>query len=176
MVALNWQRWDKAMMLNEAMFAGEEGWALKPQGYRSSITGTTDAGTDKDNTIKRGNLDLSIKFFAGQNLPLPIGDDHAKSFRPYVSCELHVERPEDSICMDKDGSDSSKRGSGDRKNSSKLKMRVKTSSGVDPDFKGEELQFPTAPGVVEELSFLRSVSFRISYFFFVFCPLDCWWS
>jgi hypothetical protein len=158
MVALNWQSWDKAMMLNEAMFAGEAGWALKPQGYRSTITGTTDVGSDNDNAIKHHDLDLSIQFFAGQNLPLPIGDANPKGFRPYVSCQLHVERPEDSIRINKDGSDNSKRGGGDGKNSSKLKMRVKTSSGVDPDFKGEKLQFATAPGIVEELSFLRSVS------------------
>lgn len=162
MVALNWQRWDKAMMLNEAMFAGEEGWALKPQGYRSTITGTADAGSDQDNAIKYRDLDFSIEFFAGQRLPLPIGDASAKSFRPYVSCQLHVERLEDSTRLNKDGSDGSKRGGGgdDGKKSSKMKMQVKTSSGVDPDFKGEKLQFPTAPGVVEQLSFLRSVAFH----------------
>lgn len=155
MVALNWQRWDKAMMLNEAMFAGEQGWALKPQGYRSTITGTTDVGSASDNAIKRRDLDLSIQLFAGQNIPLPIGDSKAKGFHPYVTCQLHVERPEDSIRINNDGSDTSKRGGGD---SSKFKMRVKTSSGVDPDFKAEKLQFATAPGIVEELSFLRSVS------------------
>lgn len=158
MVALNWQRWDKAMMLNEAMFAGEEGWALKPRGYRSTTTGVTDAGNDKNNAIKHGDLDLSIQFFAGQNLPLPIGDSNAKGFHPYVTCQLHVERPEDRIRMNKDGSDGSKRGGGDGKNSSKSKMQVKTSSGADPDFKGEKLQFATAPGIVEGLSFLRSVA------------------
>lgn len=166
MVALNWQSWDKAMMLNEAMFAGEEGWALKPQGYRSTITGTTDAGSENHNAIKYRDLDLSIQFFAGQNLPLPIGDENAKGFRPYVSCQLHVERPEDSI-RSKDGSDGSKRGGSDSKNS-KLKMRVKTSSGVDPDFKGEKLQFPTAPGIVEELSFLRSVFATLLIEFWMF--------
>ena len=37
MVALNWQSWDKGMMLNEGMFAGEEGWVLKPEGYLGTI-------------------------------------------------------------------------------------------------------------------------------------------
>ncbi|KAK2764483.1 hypothetical protein FQN54_009178 [Arachnomyces sp. PD_36] len=175
MVALNWQSWDKAMMLNEAMFAGEEGWALKPPGYRTTITGTTDVGSDSDNAIKHHDLDLSIQFFAGQNLPLPIGDANAKGFRPYVTCQLHVERPEDSIRVDKDGSDGSKRGGGDGKNSSKYKMRVKTSSGVDPDFKAEKLQFATAPGIVEELSFLRSVSSRISRLLLSPSPLVVGW-
>jgi hypothetical protein len=31
-VALNWQRWDEGMMLNEGMFAGTGGYVLKPQG------------------------------------------------------------------------------------------------------------------------------------------------
>lgn len=36
-VALNWQRWDQGMMLNEAMFAGTRGYVLKPEGkYRLS--------------------------------------------------------------------------------------------------------------------------------------------
>ena len=157
MVALNWQNCDKGMMLNEAMFAGEEGWALKPPGYRATIKGASGTGGDGDNIIKHRNLDLSIEFYAGQNIPLPIGDANAKGFRPYVACQLHVERPEDSIRINKEGSDNNKRGGGDGKNSSKSKLRVKTASGVDPDFKGEKLQFSTAPGVVEELSFLRSV-------------------
>ncbi|MBE3047072.1 phosphatidylinositol-specific phospholipase C domain-containing protein [Candidatus Bathyarchaeota archaeon] len=31
-VALNWQNWDEGMMLNEGMFAGTNGWVLKPEG------------------------------------------------------------------------------------------------------------------------------------------------
>lgn len=31
-VALNWQKWDEGMMLNEAMFAGTGGYVLKPEG------------------------------------------------------------------------------------------------------------------------------------------------
>lgn len=31
-VALNWQRWDQGMMLNEGMFAGTGGYVLKPEG------------------------------------------------------------------------------------------------------------------------------------------------
>jgi len=33
-VALNWQKWDEGMMLNEGMFAGTGGFVLKPVGYR----------------------------------------------------------------------------------------------------------------------------------------------
>ncbi|KXH60903.1 1-phosphatidylinositol-4,5-bisphosphate phosphodiesterase delta-1 [Colletotrichum salicis] len=33
-VALNWQSWDVGMILNEGMFAGSDGYVLKPNGYR----------------------------------------------------------------------------------------------------------------------------------------------
>ena len=35
MVALNWQKMDKGMMLNNGMFAASQGWVLKPEGYRT---------------------------------------------------------------------------------------------------------------------------------------------
>ena len=38
MVALNWQRCDKSMMLNEGMFGGTQGWVLKPESYRDTST------------------------------------------------------------------------------------------------------------------------------------------
>jgi hypothetical protein len=37
-VALNWQRWDQGMMLNEGMFAGTGGYVLKPEGLSSPIS------------------------------------------------------------------------------------------------------------------------------------------
>ena len=36
MVALNWQRCDKSIMLNEGMFGGTKGWVLKPESYRDT--------------------------------------------------------------------------------------------------------------------------------------------
>ncbi|POS82977.1 hypothetical protein EPUL_006191 [Erysiphe pulchra] len=35
-VAMNWQKLDQGMMLNEGMFSGEQGWVLKPVGYHSN--------------------------------------------------------------------------------------------------------------------------------------------
>lgn len=147
MVALNWQNQDKGMMLNEAMFAGEQGWVLKPTGYRS---------TDGDSEIVRHNVDLSLEIFAGQGLPLPPGDSSEKAFRPYVSCQLHVEQPEDRV-------DAKENRDTDSKNT-KYKRRTRTCSGINPDFGGETITFSTAPGVVEKLSFLRSVHWLFFYF------------
>jgi hypothetical protein len=71
MVALNWQQMNAAIMLNEAMFRGTEGWVLKPEGYLR-IDG-------KLGEIKRRDFDLSVKVLAAQGLE-PAGK------APDVSC------------------------------------------------------------------------------------------
>ena len=141
MVALNWQSWDKGMMLNEGMFAGEEGWVLKPDGY----LGTLGDNVDGQKPIKRQTLDFTIELIAGQNLPLPAADRHRSGFHPYVKCQLHVDsRSENSNADDKKG-----------KNEEKYKWRSKTATGADPDFGEEKMRFPNVPGVIEKLSFVR---------------------
>ena len=145
MVALNWQSCDKGMMLNEGMFAGEEGWVLKPEGY----LGTLGDSVDAQKPIKRQTLDLTIDLFAGQSLPLPAGDRHRSGFHPYVKCQLHVDsRSEKSLNAGekKDKTD---------KTDEKYKWRSNTVSGVDPDFGGETMRFSNVAGVVERLSFVR---------------------
>ncbi|RAH43720.1 putative phosphoinositide-specific phospholipase C [Aspergillus brunneoviolaceus CBS 621.78] len=140
MVALNWQNLDKGMMLNHGMFAGEHGWALKPPGYRSS---------DADSIIvQRRQLNLSIEFIAGQNLPLPPGQTSEKKFHPYVSCILHLDTPDDDSgdSASDDESDSEKAG---------YKRTTKSATGSNPDFEGQKIEFPPIPNVVEDLSFVR---------------------
>jgi hypothetical protein len=138
MVALNWQSWDKGMMLNEGMFAGEEGWVLKPEGY----LGTLGDNIDAQQPIKRQTLDLTIELIAGQNLPLPVGDRRVSGFHPYVKCQLHV------------GS-KSKRKDDKEKNDERYKRRSSTGKGVDPDFSREPMRFSNVSGVIEKLSFVR---------------------
>jgi Phosphatidylinositol-specific phospholipase C, Y domain/Phosphatidylinositol-specific phospholipase C, X domain len=135
--ALNWQKWDKGMMLNEGMFAGEKGWVLKPEGYRSTMK-----GPDIGNTVQKRTLNLTIELCAGQNLPLPCDEKVAKKFHPYVKCDLlygnEKAKLEDST-----------------KNNEKYKWVSKASKGIDPDFRGEIYRFSNVPDVVEELSFIR---------------------
>jgi hypothetical protein len=145
LVALNWQNLDKGMMLNHGMFVGTHGWRLKPSGYRSSETST--------NVIPRSNMTLSIEVYAAQDLSLPQGDNNEKGFKPYVNCQLHVEEPEGDVAPDQDDASS------DTEKSS-YKRCTKSSSGINPDFHGQKLDFPTVTGIVEELSFLRSVQFQ----------------
>lgn len=132
MAALNWQKWDKGMMLNEGMFAGEEGWVLKPEGYR---------GTSKDRAVQTHTLSLEIELCAGQNLPLPSDEKVATKFHPYVKCELlrgnQNAKSEESLSHEK------------------YKWVSKASKGTDPDYHGAVFQFSNVPNVVEELSFIR---------------------
>ncbi|KAF3481953.1 uncharacterized protein GIQ15_04712 [Arthroderma uncinatum] len=167
-VALNWQRCDKGMMLNKGMFAGSGGWALKPPEYRGStgrsssidsssqepVTSVVNEGNSKgvQASMKfRRTVNLSIEIYAGQNIMAGDGKSNPKSFHPYVACHLHVERPKDSIHATGKDYDSS---------DPKYKCRTKTCSGADPDFGGQVLQFPSAPGILEELSFVRLVKFQ----------------
>jgi hypothetical protein len=131
------------MMLNEGMFAGEEGWVLKPEGYLGTLRDDASAAQP----VKRQILDLSIELFAGQGIPLPAEGRHPSTFHPYVKCQLHVDsRPEKG----------SKPGNKDDKSDGRYKWRSKTAKGgLDPDFVGETIVFSKVPGVVERLSFVR---------------------
>ncbi|KAJ4345381.1 uncharacterized protein N0V89_011511 [Didymosphaeria variabile] len=141
-VALNWQRWDGGMMQNEAMFAGTSGWVLKPQGYRSAGYGTT----PKD-AIEHHNLDLSIEFLAGQDIPLPPDEDDPKDFKPYVKVELHVEKPEEGMGEPIPGGGASNKGD--------FKKKTKSQRTPNPDFGREIIEFKGVKRVTEELTFVR---------------------
>lgn len=154
-VALNWQHNDKGMMLNKGMFAGSNGWLLKPPEYRGTLSRAAQSsdkppqGAPQGDTSHRHTLSLSIEVLAGQNLPLPEGDDHARRFRPYVLCTLYPGRQDDNIRAG--GKDTGSNNGDD----AMYKLRTKTCNGVDPDFGAQSLHFPGAPCVLEELSFLR---------------------
>jgi hypothetical protein len=141
-VALNWQRWDGGMMQNEAMFAGTPGWVLKPEGYRS----TSDEATQKTAAVHH-NLDLSIEFLAGQDIPLPPEEDDPKDLKPYVKVELHVENHEER---------SGEHVPGDGRGSKpEYKKKTKTQRTTNPDFGREIIRFDGVHGVTEELTFVR---------------------
>lgn len=186
--------------LNEGMFAGSGGYILKPEGYRGekpTITSTTTTTTTTVNPqevappqqkqeppppqahIQHRTLDLEIKVFAAQNLPLPPDHTSAKSFHPYLKVELHVEAagerhghfPEDGHACDPAAAaattttskeklvgDDDNRGKGGG-GGGEYKAHTKTSKEAtrDPDFRAERLEFKGIPGVLEELSFVRFV-------------------
>lgn len=165
MVALNWQVWDAAMELNSAMFDNENGWVLKPPGYRSDMRASIDDYNKKGAAVKlqanvegKKKLDLAITVLAGQHLPTPQGPEESTrvnmaavnnvDFRPRVTCFLHVEN------------------AGERdptKNMSKDEIIKKTKPArtEQPDWgtTGSRLHFGGVRHVVEELSFVRYVLF-----------------
>jgi hypothetical protein len=59
-VALNWQQMNAAIMMNEAMFSGGQGWVLKPEGYRR-IDGQL-------GQIKHRDFDMTVRVLAAQGL------------------------------------------------------------------------------------------------------------
>ncbi|KAI1265470.1 PLC-like phosphodiesterase [Xylariaceae sp. FL1019] len=154
-VALNWQKWDEGMMLNEGMFAGTGGYVLKPDGYRGKkVINVTEESTDEETpvvaplstpAILHQTLDLKITVLAAQDLPLPEEDDSARGFKPYLKVELHTEPPHTLLGGKEDGH--AKEG--------EYKAKSKTQKGIHPDFGGDVLAFEGVQGVVPELAFVR---------------------
>ncbi|KAI1423169.1 PLC-like phosphodiesterase [Xylaria sp. FL1777] len=151
-VALNWQKWDEGMMLNEGMFTGTGGYVLKPEGYRGEKTPSErDSSAEVSATISspaisHRTLTLKITIFAAQDLPLPHKDDKAKGFKPYIKIELHTAPPPTLLGL--------KHEDGHAKEG-EYKARTRTQKGLHPDFKGETLAFERVAGVVPELAFVR---------------------
>ncbi|KAH8160261.1 hypothetical protein CIB48_g7976 [Xylaria polymorpha] len=135
-VALNWQKWDEGMMLNESMFAATQ------QGQPPSPTAPDAAAAP---VIMHYTLGLKITIYAAQDLPLPRKDDKASGFRPYVKVELHTE-PAHALSAKHEDSHAKE---------GEYKAHTRTQKGVNPDFKGEVLAFERVGGVVPELTFVR---------------------
>ena len=74
--ALNWQRFDASMQINEAMFDGTSGFVLKPAALRHGGSGNPANG-------KRKRLRLRVA--GATDVPRP---EKAKDFKPYLTCVL----------------------------------------------------------------------------------------
>jgi hypothetical protein len=137
MVALNWQNLNAAIMLNQAMFQGTEGWVLKPRGYRD---GKSDP---MNNRIQRGTLNLSIDVLAGQHLA-----PSSRHVRPYISCELHVEEPKEQTGEELPEGGESKDG--------EFKTRTEVGRGSsEVDFQRQRIEFKGIRGATEDLTLVR---------------------
>lgn len=150
MVALNWQRYDEGMMLNEGMFSGSDGYVLKPDGYLGKPTSSATpqlSGESQADAIAHRTLTLSIEIFAAQGVPLPLGDTRSSGFHPYVKCELHVETSAERTGDPVECGGKVKEG--------EYRWRSRTMKGTDVDFGAVKVDFKGIPGVVEELSFIR---------------------
>ena len=158
MVALNWQKLDKGMMLNQGMFAGTHGWVLKPDGYRTERPDQVLIDKSPGGPAKR-TLDLTIILLAAQNLPLPADKDAAygSKIKPYVKFQLHVDThgPPGQGGARYDGNTSG----GDDLDAINFKRRSASYRTQHPDFAGEAISWLKVPDLMDELSFLRYVCF-----------------
>jgi len=140
MVALNWQRMDKGMMLQHAMFHGTEGWVQKPEMLLSS------AKYRNPKEASQIRSWLSLKILAAQELPLSTSVDRHEKLRPYVKCEVHVDMP----------SLSTEEKEKKRPKDIGLKKATSPSKGPHPTFgDGGKLVFEKLPALEPSLSFLR---------------------
>lgn len=144
MVALNWQKIDKGMMLQEAAFQGTGGWTQKPESLLRHAS-----YHDSRSHFARGEKSwLRITLLAAQNIPVPEDVDEEK-LKPFVKCEVHVDTPDMSKLT------SISKGFGKDGDSS---YKVKTSSvrGRHPQLDSlKPLEFKNLPALVPELSFVR---------------------
>ncbi|CZT17368.1 related to phospholipase C [Ramularia collo-cygni] len=76
--ALNAQTFDASMQLNEALFAGSDGFVLKPAPLRAGGNGILGSGQKKK---------LRLRVAGASNLPIP-KDREADDVKPYVTCSL----------------------------------------------------------------------------------------
>ncbi|KAL2161299.1 hypothetical protein VTH06DRAFT_8519 [Thermothelomyces fergusii] len=150
MVAMNWQTTDDHMMLNDAMFAGTNGWVLKPPALLGdgALTEASSAsrGTAGSSVCHYRTLDLRITVLAGQFLPLPgdrkksglLGITSEKNFWPKVKVELHVDKPQ-----------------------KPLTRETVAARTEHPDWgqNAKSLDFLDVKGVMEEISFVK---FKVS--------------
>ncbi|PKS05026.1 hypothetical protein jhhlp_008392 [Lomentospora prolificans] len=76
--AMNWQRFDASMQINEALFSGTEGYVLKPAGIRAGGSGLVTTGRKKK---------LKLHAAGATDVPSP-GTNDPKDLRPYLTCVL----------------------------------------------------------------------------------------
>ncbi|KIX01507.1 uncharacterized protein Z518_09233 [Rhinocladiella mackenziei CBS 650.93] len=161
MVALNWQKMDKGMMLNEGMFAGSGGWVLKPEGYRcNEVNKSEDANAAV--LPRKQQLDLEITLLAAQRLPVPVDKDssHGPKMKPYVKFQLHVDThgPPGQGRSANDASNAKVETDiygGEEVDESFYKRRSATYRTDSPDLGGEKVSWMNVPDVVDQLSFFR---------------------
>lgn len=89
--ALNWQSFGLPLQLNEALFAGTDGFVLKPASLRAGGDGAITTGQKKR---------LRLHVAGATDVPLPQGRD-VDDIKPYVTASLF--HPSDAHEPDKDG-------------------------------------------------------------------------
>ncbi|KAL8414272.1 hypothetical protein RB594_005485 [Gaeumannomyces avenae] len=146
-VALNWQSYDAGMMINEGMFAGSDGYVLKPDGYRA---GKEWAPVHEESQLPHKTLErVAITILAAQNIPLLSKNDRPANFIPYVKVELHTQPHVFDGVKQQEG--------GEARPEVEYRGRTAQMKGTSPDFEAEVIEFQNVEGVLPELTFLTFV-------------------
>ncbi|KAJ1301530.1 hypothetical protein OPQ81_008778 [Rhizoctonia solani] len=127
LVALNWQKIDRGMMLNEAMFAQTGGYVLKPPGRRDfKLTGVLA-------TEEKRHVVLRITILAGQSLPLPEdeAEDEAEKLEKLKKKEEKKKRKEAHSRSNSGNGQESREGESKREKIKGFFNRMKHKDGVD---------------------------------------------
>jgi phosphatidylinositol phospholipase C, delta len=86
--ALNWQRMDAGVMLNEGQFTGSGGWILKPEGYRQTHLPPKSTSTETaPRVVPCQRFNLLIEVLAAQDLPVK-HDNKLDRIYPYARPSL----------------------------------------------------------------------------------------
>lgn len=84
--ALNWQTFGTSNQLNDALFAGSDGFILKPEALRQGGSGSLHTGKKK-----------RLRLHVGGATDVPLhAEREASSLKPYLTCTLHSALPEGS--------------------------------------------------------------------------------
>lgn len=155
-VALNWQSWDAGMMLNEGMFAGSDGYILKPQGYRRDEHAAPKTRfkeyDDLEPSFGKRTLDrVAITVLAAQNLPLTNGNKENGKVVSHVEVGLHTQSSPLSAMVDENVE-------GQQVEQFGFSGKTAAAQGTSPVFDGELIEFTDVQDVVPELAF---VSFKV---------------
>ncbi|KAL5596566.1 uncharacterized protein BROUX77_007250 [Berkeleyomyces rouxiae] len=152
MVAMNWQCNDSPMMINHAMFADEDGWTIKPPGFRYTNKLTR---THLDACVWK-TMDLRIILHAGYSVEgSEQGLDAAESTKviePVVVVTVHAEGQNKALEKESDGVKDT-----GGKNASSYSQRSVPAQSRNPDWglAGCVLEFERIPRVTDKLSYLR---------------------
>ncbi|KPI45322.1 1-phosphatidylinositol 4,5-bisphosphate phosphodiesterase delta-1 [Cyphellophora attinorum] len=82
--AMNWQTFGASMQLNEALFAGTEGFVLKPRFLRLDQSGSGELYHTP--TKSRHKMKLRLHIAGATDIPVP--QDKAADMKPYLTCTL----------------------------------------------------------------------------------------
>ncbi|KAF2755631.1 PLC-like phosphodiesterase [Pseudovirgaria hyperparasitica] len=85
--ALNWQSFDAAMQLNGALFAGTDGFVLKPAALRAGGHAVL-ASADADASPRIKTLRLHVA--GASDVPVPSDRDPDDPIKPYLTATLHI--------------------------------------------------------------------------------------